>query len=57
MTITFATQEDFEEAVMAVLRERLKVGVTVSSLEPTKVKVSLFDAVSGNDIDSSTDKS
>ena len=61
--ITFATQEDFEKAVMQVLLERLKVGVTVSKEsasyygddQSTKVKVTLFDAASGDDIDSSFD--
>ena len=55
--VTFDSQEAFDDAVMAVLTERVKVGVTVRKKREwecteavTKVEVSLTDRKSGNDI-------
>ena len=57
--IIFATQEDFDNAVMRVLHERLLVSVSTdvvdvgTKLGVTKTEVVLSDILSGNEIDSS----
>ena len=55
--ITFATQEDFENAVMKVLRCRLGVRVITeeTKISTVRTKVTLFDALSLEDIDSDSD--
>lgn len=61
--IVFESQEAFEEAVMRVMFARMTVGVTVSRIadyhcsadDKTKVKVTLFDNKTGDDIDTSSD--
>lgn len=61
--IVFKTQEDFENAVVAALRSRVAVGVTVSKERInwydqdtlTKVEVSLFEKGNGDDIDRGSD--
>jgi hypothetical protein len=61
--IVFENQEAFEEAVMDVIRDKLRVGVTVSKErkcyygedEYTKVSVGLLEAETGDVIDRGSD--
>ena len=63
--ITFATQEDFEKAVMQAINNFLAIDVEVSkdlgqawggaSVETTEVRVHLIDSMSGQYISSAVD--
>lgn len=60
--ITFETLEDFENAVMEVLRDRLEVGVSVSEgyydyseTKVTKVEVTLRDSENYSPISTAKD--
>lgn len=55
--IIFNTIEEFEAAVVKAIAARVAIGVTVSKVcddQQTKVRVTLFDKLSGNDIDTSS---
>ncbi len=51
MAITFETEEDFQQAVMKVIRDNLRIDVSASK---NYVEVTLSDVLTSSTIDNST---